>query len=431
MGKILYLQCNMGAAGDMLNAALYELLSYEDKAKYLDIMNDNDLGIRVLMSEDIKCGIHGTHMSVLINGQIEGSEKNHDGMQCCCHSHEHDLHHGHGQNDGQNHSHDHHHDHVLSHHAHVSLDDIENMISSFDVPEAVKAKSFDVYRLIAKAESHAHNVEVSEVHFHEVGMLDAIADVVGACLIINMIGADKVIVSDINVGFGKVRCSHGILPVPAPATAYILVGAPIHQGSIEGEMCTPTGAALLMNIRDAFGKMPAMKIEKTGYGMGTREFEELNCVRAFLGESSEIEKGQQKIEQILELSCNIDDMTGEEIGYACERIMEAGALDVYTQAIYMKKNRPGVKLVCLAYLSDEIAITELILKYTTSWGVRSQVMNRRYLDKRFETVETEHGPVRVKIGEGYGITKSKPEYEDVANLARKENISVTWGRGIN
>lgn len=395
MSKILYLQCNMGAAGDMLNAALFGLLPYEDKAEYLSVLNDNDLGIHVIMSEVKKCGIQGNHMTVEVDGEVE-------------------------------HVHDHEHEHT---HHHVSLSDVEGMIDSFDVSQAVKEKSKTVYRMIASAESRAHNTEVSAIHFHEVGMKDAIADVVGTCLLLEKIAPDKIIVSDINVGFGNVKCAHGILPVPAPATAFILEGAPIYQGNTEGEMCTPTGAALLMSMKDDFGKMPAMKVMKTGYGMGNKEFAQLNCVRAFLGEC-DADSQPDYDEKIVEISCNIDDMTGEEIGYACEALLAAGALDVYTQSIYMKKNRPGVKLVCITKPEDESALSEMILKNTTTWGVRSQVMNRRCLKTSFETVETPHGSVRVKIGEGYGIRKSKPEYEDVAAIAKNSNISITFGRGI-
>lgn len=440
MGKVLYLECNMGVAGDMLTAALYELLEENDKKEFCQIMSREEMGIQVVPERMEKCGVQGTYMKVLVDGQEEMEHDHESG-----HSHDHEVHnHAHGENSHthEEHSHSHeeynhsheefghghghaesHHDHTHSHdhsgHHHASLADVYAMIETYPVDVAVQMAAKVVYEQIAAAESHAHGKPVSEIHFHEVGMKDAIADVMNVCWIVNRLAADKIIVSDINVGYGEVHCAHGILPVPAPATVFLLQGAPIYQGEVRGEMCTPTGAALLQYIHTEFGRMPVMSIEKTGYGMGRKDFPQANCIRAFLGESAAVAS-----EQVVELSCNLDDMSGEEIAFACELLRENGALDVYTESIGMKKNRPGVKLVCMCRETDVDVLLPLILKHTTTWGVRKAEYERYTLDCSIKTVETEHGPVRIKTGEGYGITKSKPEYEDLAEIARREKIAM-------
>lgn len=425
MEKVLYLECNMGAAGDMLTAALYELLEEDAKQEFCQIMSSAELGIQVVPEKMKKCGVQGTHMRVLVDGCEEQShthgENSHTHEE---HSHVQEEHshargeHSHAQEEHHHHEHSHAHEHSGGHH-HASLADVYAMIEAYPVNTAVQMAAKAVYEQIAAAESHAHGKPVSEIHFHEVGMKDAIADVLGVCWIVDRLTVDKIIVSAINVGYGEVHCAHGILPVPAPATTFLLRGAPIYQGEIRGELCTPTGAALLQYIHTAFGRMPSMTIEKTGYGMGKKDFPQANCVRAFLGEGV-----AEKTERIVELSCNLDDMSGEEIAFACELLREKGALDVYTESIGMKKNRPGVKLVCMCRGTDVDVLLPLILKHTTTWGVRKAEYDRYTLDCTIRTVETEHGPVRIKTGVGYGVTKWKPEYEDLAEIAQREKIAL-------
>lgn len=411
MGKTLYLECNMGAAGDMITAALYELLEEKEKEEFCQVMNKEELGIRVVPEKVEKCGVQGTHIKVLIGEQEEES--------CDKHIKEHSHHKHHHSN----HEHTHHHsqqEHTHHHkHFHASLAEVHSIIDSYPVKESVKNRAKAVYEQIAEAESHAHGKPVSEIHFHEVGMKDAIADVLNTCWIADKLLVDNIIVSDINVGFGEVHCAHGILPVPAPATAFLLQGAPIYQGEIRGEMCTPTGAALLQHLNTGFGRMPAMKIEKIGYGMGKKDFPQANCIRAFLGEESE-----SLSDKIVELSCNLDDMTGEEIAFATEILRTAGALDVYTETIVMKKNRPGIKLVCICKPADADRMAHTILKNTTTWGVRRLEYDRYILERHVENIETEYGCVRIKKGNGYGITKWKPEYEDMADIAESKQISI-------
>lgn len=417
MGKIVYLECNMGAAGDMLTAALYELLGEDARKEFCRIMCREELGIQVVPEKMEKCGVQGTYMRVLVDGSEEMEHGHHPGHIREEQEHVHGEH-GHIQEENGHVHGEHNHDHGHSHH-HASLAEVHAMIDAYPVGDAVQSAAKSVYEQIAAAESHAHGKPVSQIHFHEVGMKDAIADVVNVCWIIDKLAVDRIVVSDINVGYGEVHCAHGILPVPAPATAFLLQGAPIYQGEIRGELCTPTGAALLQYIHTEFGRMPIMRVEKTGYGMGWKDFPQANCIRAFLGEE---EAGT--VERIVELSCNLDDMSGEEIGFACEILRKNGALDVYTESIGMKKNRPGVKLVCMCRENDIDILRMLILKHTTTWGVRKAEYERYTLDCISKTVETEYGPVRIKTGKGYGITKSKPEYEDLAEIAQREGIAL-------
>lgn len=287
-----------------------------------------------------------------------------------------------------------------------------------EIPQQVRQDAQAVYELIAQAESHAHGRPVEEIHFHEVGTLDAVTDVVAVCWLIHDLAPQKILASPVHVGSGQVRCAHGILPVPAPATAHILQGVPTYGGSVQGELCTPTGAALLKHFVQGFGPSPVMRVEKIGYGMGKKDFEAANCVRAMLGET------QETGETVAELCCNLDDMTPEALGFAQERLWKAGALDVSTIAVGMKKNRPGVMLICMCREEDREKMISLLFAHTTTLGVRERLCNRYTLSRSQRTVETEYGPVRVKESAGWGVVREKPEYEDLARIARQENMTL-------
>ena len=398
--KILYLDCSMGAAGDMLTAALYELLDEKQKQTYWDTIKALNLpGVEVAAEQVAKCGILGTHMSVKIQGQEE-AEHEHAGVE--------DALHGHG------HHHEHGHEH---HHHHASLHHIEEVIGTLPVPAKVKEDALAVYGLIAQAESHAHGKPVTEIHFHEVGTLDAVVDVTSVCLLMNLLAPDKVAASPVHVGSGHVHCAHGILPVPAPATAYILQGVPTYGGSIQGELCTPTGAALLKYFVAEFGAQPLMTVERTGYGMGLKEFPQANCVRALLGYT---EEGLQ--DEIIELSCNVDDMTGEELGFAMEQLFAAGAMDVFTVPIGMKKSRPGILLSVIGKPEDKPVLVRAIFAHTSTLGIRETAHPRYILRRQTEPVETSLGKAVLKVSEGYGVRRTKFEYEDVARLAREQGL---------
>lgn len=398
--KTLYLECAMGAAGDMLMAALWELAG--DKAGFLHRMNHLFPGLHVEAEESEKCGLRGTHMRVTVHGEEEHS---HD-----VGGHDHHAHHDHDHE--HPHEHEHHH-----HHAHSSMTDIAALLDGLEVSERVRENAKAVYAAIAEAEAHAHGCPVEQVHFHEVGALDAVADVVGVCLLMEQLSPDRVVVSPVHVGSGQVKCAHGILPVPAPATAYLLRGVPVYGGRIRGELCTPTGAALLRHFADAFGEMPVMTLQATGCGMGAKDFEAANCVRAHLGETGA--RGE-----VAELCCNLDDMTPEAVAFACETLLEQGALDVYTLAAGMKKGRPGLVLCCVCRREDADRMAHLILLHTTTLGVRETVCRRYTLARSVETRETPYGPVRVKTARGEGICKEKPEYADIAAAARRCGVPL-------
>ena len=399
--KTLYLECNMGAAGDMLMAALLEL--HPDPEEFLHTMNHLGLpGVTVSAEKKETCGILGTHMHVLINGQEEGHT----------HTHSHDH--------GPEHIHEHEHNHD---HHHASLEDITHMISHLPLPETVKEHAQAVYRSIAQAESRAHGKPVTEIHFHEVGTWDAVADVVGVCLLLHQLGVEEIVASPVHVGCGHVHCAHGILPVPAPATAMLLEGVPTYGGDVEGELCTPTGAALLRHFAASFGPMPTMAVEKTGYGVGTKEFPRANLLRAMLGSRRE-EASTAPMEEIAELSCNIDDMTAEDVSFAADCLREAGALEVYTTAVTMKKSRPGLVFTCICRRTDRAHMAELMFRHLSTLGIRENLLHRYVLDRRIETRQTELGPVRVKIAQGFGTEKEKPELEDLKAIAQETGMTL-------
>lgn len=458
--KTLYLECNMGAAGDMLMGALSELV---DQKEFVNRMNQIGLdGVTFQAVPAVKCGIHGTHMQVKVHGQEEESQDVPD--------HEavfffqitglpeteegHILHHIESipgihdvkMSEGTlSYAYDHDHgeeaenqireifaDHapeavVTSHgHQHLShaphghgmhMQDIHEIIQKLDVSDSVKKNAEEVYRLIAEAESHVHDMNVEEIHFHEVGTLDAIADVVGNCVLFEMIHPDRIVASPVATGSGMVHCAHGVLPVPAPATEYLLQGIPTYAGNVRGELCTPTGAALLKHFVSEFCERPLMSVEKTGYGMGNKDFEAANCIRAFLG--SQGDDGS-----ISELVCNLDDISGEEIGHAVDVLFAAGALDVYTTPVQMKKNRPGIVFTCMCRASDTEKMLKLMFHHLSTLGIREYRCLRHGLNRTMRTEETSLGMVRVKHSEGYGTEREKIEYDDLASIAEKNDMSV-------
>lgn len=389
--KTLYLDCSMGAAGDMLAAALLELLP--DRGGFVERFNRLGIpGVTVSVEPSVKCGVTGTHFRVAVDGAEEDE-----------------------------HLHEHAHEH---HHHHSGLHDIEHIIDSLGLDSVVAADVLAVYRSIAEAESKVHGAPIAEIHFHEVGTMDAVADVTAVCLLMHELSPDAVVVSPVNVGGGTVQCAHGVLPVPAPATAELLRGIPMYGGEIQNELCTPTGAALLRHFATRFGTMPLMTGSAVGYGMGKKDFPQANCVRAILGES------EGATEEIIELSCDLDDMTGEELGFAMERLFDAGARDVFTTPSNMKKNRPGVLLRVLCMADRRDALVEAMFRHTTTLGVRENRMRRHVLSREVKTLDTPYGTVRCKSASGYGVQRQKLEYEDLARVARERGISLGEARRL-
>ena len=313
--KTIYLDLPMGAAGDMLSAALFELLDEDEKKSFLNEINNAGIpGVEVCAQPSVKCGITGTHFKVVVDGQEEES-----------HDHHHEHHHEHEE---------HHHEHEHHHH-HTSLHDIEHLVGDLKVSDFVKKNVLEVYNLIAQAESHAHGKPVTEIHFHEVGTMDAVADITAVCMLIEMLGAQKILASPINVGSGQVHCAHGILPVPAPATAFILQDIPSYNNQIKGELCTPTGAALLKHFVTSFGNMPQIKINAIGYGMGKKDFEAANCVRAILGQAEDsLEDVYKKLIKLRnDHSCfrngEYETILAKDGAYAYRRSNDIEAISIY------------------------------------------------------------------------------------------------------
>jgi pyridinium-3,5-bisthiocarboxylic acid mononucleotide nickel chelatase len=455
--KTLYLECKMGCAGDMLMSALSELV---DQNEFISKMNSLGLeGIEFKAIPSSKCGILGTHIQVLIHGQEEHSHdvneavftfhieniedhlvahildhieeiegisnvkyENHNLSYCFDHDYG-DVAESKIRNIFANHYPDakienQGHTHHEEHHCHgMHMDDIHKVLQNLPVSDRVKKDAEEVYKIIATAESKAHGMDVSQIHFHEVGTMDAIADVVGNCVLFEMIDADRIICSAVSLGNGMVKCAHGILPVPTPATAYILQGIPTYSGNMNGELCTPTGAAILKYFVDSFDVQPTMKCEKIGYGMGNKDFPATNCVRAFLGEMDD--DGE-----VCELECNLDDITPENLGYVLDLLFDNHALDVYVTPVHMKKNRPGYVFTCMCKVSDKEKMMKLMFKHLTTLGIRESTCRRHALNRTIETLHTTYGDVCIKKSSGYGVTREKLEYRDLAKIANENDLSI-------
>jgi len=391
--KTLYLDCAMGAAGDMLAGALLELMP--DPAAALAELNAFGIpGVAYVRETLSKCGLAATHLSVMVAGHEESSSS--------AQATEDKAHH---------------------HHEHRTLADVLHIIGHLKLEPSVREDVKSVYESLAAAESRAHGKVVGEIHFHEVGALDAIADIAAFCHLLRRIAPDQVLASPVHVGSGTVQCAHGVLPVPAPATAFLLEGVSTYSdGVIVGELCTPTGAALIKRFATSFGPQPLMTVRKVGHGAGRKDFPRANVVRAMLGESAADESSDG---EIFELSFNVDDMTGEELAFASERIFAAGARDVAFAPVVMKKGRPGqrVSVMCAAETRGEVV--KAIFAHTSTLGVRETYCRRYTLDRMIETVALPDGStVRRKVASGYGVRRAKWEADDLAAFARTKGVPL-------
>ena len=373
----LFIDASRGLAGDMLCAALLEL--FDDPTEML--VRLNSLGIpdvEYRLEKTSSYSIAGSRLHVEYLGAEEGRSE--------------------------------------PHLRHRSLDDIEEIIDTLFLPDASKDKVRAVYHAIAEAEAKVHGTVYSLVHFHELGAMDAVADISAACYLLNALQVDRVTVSPVCTGYGSVQAAHGILPVPAPATARLLERIPCFAGDIEGELCTPTGAALVGHLADGFGQMPAMTPIAEGYGLGQKDFGQFSCVRAVLGETEE---------SIVELCCNVDDMSPEAVAFAIEELHRGGAVDAWYEPIGMKKNRPGLLLCCLCREERRDEIVRLVFKHTSTIGIRESLCRRYVLKRKEEIVTTPFGPIRRKTSSGYGVERSKFEYDDLARTAREQDLSLS------
>lgn len=387
--KILYYDCFCGISGDMNLAALIDLgVPKKYLTEELSKLNLNS-EYEIRIERSMKLGITGTRVDVTLKNNM------HD------HSHEEHIH-----------SHEHH---------HRNLKDVEDIINSSNLSDEVKKLSLDIFMKVAEAEAKVHGKMIDEVHFHEVGAIDSIVDIVGAAICIDYLKVDKIIASPVQVGGGFVKCAHGIMPVPAPATAEILKNIPMNTGIVQFETTTPTGAAILAANVEEFTKNIDFEVKKIGYGIGHRDLEIPNVLRVYLGEK---EASEKKDEQYI-FETNIDDMNPELYGYVEDKLFEAGALDVFKTPIYMKKGRPGIKLSVLTELKKENGILDIIFEETTSLGIRKYKVEKIMLDREFSKVNTEYGDITVKKAYYKGkLVKYKPEYEECKTIAKEKKLPL-------
>lgn len=328
------------------------------------------------------------------------------------------LEHQHGEHGHKDHNHHHQH----HHHENRNLEDIRKIILNSGLNENVKNLSLKMFQKIAEAEAKIHNKTINEVHFHEVGAIDSIVDIVGAAICIDYLKPDKIISSSVELGGGFVTCAHGTFPVPAPATVEILKGIPVKSGVVKHETTTPTGAAILATISDEFTDNTGFTIQKTGYGIGHKDFSIPNVLRVYLGEGEPVAKTTVK-SAIIE--CNIDDMNPEFYDYVFEMLFKAGASDVFITPVIMKKSRPAVTLSVLCTSETEQQVEKILFEETSTLGIRKHYVNKTMLDRKTENIDTPYGKVRVKYAFYNGrFLKSKPEYEDCLTIAREKKLPI-------
>ncbi|AGK95800.1 nickel pincer cofactor biosynthesis protein LarC [Clostridium pasteurianum] len=442
--RVLYYDCFCGISGDMNLGALIDLgVDEEYLIKEISKLKlDSEYEIQI--KKDIKNGIMGTKVDVILKNQHNNDHHHvHQAQQTEDeHYHGSELHHTHneesvlhdyhevGNDNHEEHSHIHYEvaeqnhqaeDEHSHHHDHRNLKDIENIINRSDLSETVKKTSLHMFMKVAEAEAEVHGKSLYEVHFHEVGAIDSIIDIVGAAVALDYLKVDKIIASTVQVGGGFVKCAHGVIPVPAPATVKILKGIPIKSGIVSFETTTPTGAAILASNVEEFTDKIEFSIDKIGYGLGTRDLEIPNVLRVYLGK----EESKEEIEEQYILETNIDDMNPELYGYVEEKLFHRGALDVFKTPIIMKKGRPAIKLSILVNAKKEKDVLEVIFKETTSIGVRKFKVEKIMLHREFSKVKTSYGEVNVKNSYYEGeLVKYKAEYEDCKRIAEENNLPI-------
>ena len=432
--RIAYLDCFSGISGDMFLGALVDAgvpaKVFEDAVEALGV------GARLEISKVIRSGITATKVDVVVNGEKDAPRTAEEPTP---HTHSH----------SHAHTHSHHHDpgvphfspmlrevgaiHSFEHQHGRGLAEIREIIGHAALTESAKKTAIVIFEKLGTAESNIHNVPIDQIHFHEVGAVDALVDIVCAALGAEALGVDEIVCSPLNVGGGMVECAHGTFPVPAPATLELLQGAPVYSSGIEAELVTPTGAAIVAVLAKRFTAFPQMKIEKTGYGAGTRDFPRFaNVLRIIVGETTadlswdkNVQATQLEEDTICVLEANLDDLSPQVFGYVMERLFEAGALDVFATAIQMKKNRPGALLTVLAKPQDAEKLTNIIFAETTTLGIRRREEKRQVLARRWETVQTQWGTVRMKIANLNGtMSNYAPEFEDCRRIASEHRVPL-------
>ena len=482
MSKILYFDCFSGASGDMILGALIDAgLPIDELRAALGSLALE--GVRVDAEPTERSGIGATNFSVIDGSTSQSHHDGHDHDESHAlgeghtyardYGHAQDFEHGHleqdhgdhghdhpehgGQSDqshdGERHRHDdqdhqdhhdqhdqdgdheqhahddghHHHHDDHDHHAHRSLSEICGMVDRSALSAVSKDRAKHLFRRLAEVEAAIHQMPVEKVHLHEVGAVDSIIDIAGCVFGLEWFGADRIVVSPINVGSGTVKCEHGIMPVPAPATAKLIEGAPVYSKGPAVELLTPTGALVLTDYAESYGSMPPMRVSQSGYGAGARDFpDHPNLLRVLVGEEED-EAAASQLQRIVVLECEIDDMNPQIFGLLMDRLHEAGALDVFYAPIQMKKNRPGTLVTVVALPEHREALSGIVFRETTTLGVRFREMDRERLDREQVDVQTPLGVVRFKVarrGGEQGILNAAPEFEDCVRLAEEHKLPV-------
>ncbi len=414
--KVLYFDCFSGISGDMTLGALLDLGI--DKAAFLAELEKLKVdGYSIEIKNKLKNGISGTDVHVVLEetGHHEDDEEHQYGEI------HHIDHHHHGEHE---HTHEDAHEHTHTHNSERNLEDIEHIINHSELRPRVKSMSTKIFREIARAEAKVHGKGINEVHFHEVGAVDSIVDIVGSCICLDLLGIERIFASELHEGKGFVKCAHGLLPVPVPAVMEMLCSSkiPLITEDIPFELVTPTGLAIIKTISSGFGKMPPMSIEKTGYGMGKRETGRFNALRVVMG--SLYQQDMIPNDEISILETNIDNMSPEIMGYTMEKLLDSGALDVYYTPIYMKKSRPSAMLTVLVKCGEEKKISDIIFSETSTLGIRISHSQRFCMDRELVKVNTQYGDVRVKVANIGDIMKFAPEYEDCRSIALKTGMPI-------
>jgi uncharacterized protein (TIGR00299 family) protein len=441
--RIAYLDCFSGISGDMFLGALIDAgIPAELFQRTVEALN---VGAKLEITRVNRSGISATKVDVVVNGKMEDPREHNP------HPFHHEPEHEHEPSHSQAHSHEHQHE---AHAAHSSpparqggqtanahgrhLTEIRQIISSAGISDSAKRTAIAIFEKLGTAEAKIHNVPIEKIHFHEVGAVDAIVDIVCAAIGSEALGVQQLVCSPLNVGGGTVVCAHGTFPVPAPATVEILKGVPVYSGEIQKELVTPTGAAIVATLASRFEDFPPMKIEKTGYGAGTRDFAgQPNVLRIVVGESVEVELADKNVrptqaystevgeDTVTVLEANLDDLSPQVFGYVMEKLFEAGALDVFGTAVQMKKNRPGTLLTVLAKPAEADNLTKIIFAETTTIGVRRRDERRHVLARDWQTVSTRFGDVRIKVASMNGTVSSyAPEYEDCRRIATDHRVPL-------
>jgi uncharacterized protein (TIGR00299 family) protein len=428
--RIAYLDCFSGISGDMFLGALIDAgVPREIFDKTVKALN---IGARLEVSRVDRSGISATEVDVIVNGEKDSPRSVHietapnlskgEPSHNDSHSHEH--------------SEEPHHEHHHRSHAHQharGLNEIREIISKAELSESVKRTAIAIFEKLGDAEAKIHNVPVEKIHFHEVGATDALVDITCAAVGAKALGVDEIICSPLNVGAGTVTCAHGTFPVPAPATVELLKGAPVYSSGLQAELVTPTGAAIVATLVNRFSEFPGLKVEKAGYGAGGRDFQgHANVLRITIGQVTAETQGGEGAratrplqETISVLEANLDDLNPQVFGYVMDRLLESGALDVFATPVQMKKNRPGTLLTVLCKPQDANALAQIVFAETTTLGIRRREEQREVLRRKWETVSTRFGEVRIKIGSLNGTVSSyAPEYEDCRRIAAEQRVPL-------